>query len=138
MSTQQPAEQLTDLVSVSLAGERTHHQRDKMSLPLHFPVESIAILTKFRKDVLTCIFRAAQDLSGGLLASGIVSVSSSPDEDDSLHLYLTLTFNADWDTLDKWHDRILEKLGEWAQEWSQEEQEDYSRWIYFGLFPSQL
>jgi hypothetical protein len=65
-------------------------------------------------------------------------VTSTPDEEDSLIIDLTLTVNAGWEVIGELGYNILVKLGEWSQEWSEEEKNDYARRIYFGLVPSNL
>lgn len=105
---------------------------------LHFPIDTLGVLTPFRVQVLNYIFSTARGLSEGLLESAIVEAVQEPDEDDSLHLNLAMTFKMDWEEIDKLHDRILEWVAEWSSDWSQEYQQDYGRWIFFSLTPSQL
>ena len=112
--------------------------RDRTRWRLNFPSETMGLRTRFRTTVLNYIFRTALASSGGLLKSAEVSVSSTPDEEDSLTLDLTLTVDADWETIGKLRWDVLVKLGEWSQEWSVEEKEDYGRRIYFGFVPSRL
>ena len=112
--------------------------RDRTIGLLYFPLETMGMWTPFRANALSYIYRTALGLSDARLESAAVSVSSNPDEEDSLNLDLTLTVNADWDAIRKLRHEILAKVGEWSQEWSEEEQEDYGRRIYFGLIPSQL
>ena len=107
-------------------------------ISLYFPSDTLGMLTRFRKRVLTDIYRTALALSEERLESAAVSVSSQPDEEDSLTLDLTLTINADWEFIKKLRREILIKVGEWSQEWSEEEKDDYGRRIYFGLIPLQL
>lgn len=104
---------------------------------LHFPLEIQGILTPFREQVLNYIFRTARGLSDGHLESALVEALSEPDEDDSLLLHLALTVKMDWDSLDKLHERILDRLAEWSQEWSEQERDDYARWIFFSLSPAE-
>ena len=105
---------------------------------LHFPIDTQAILTPFRENVLLYIYRTALGLSDGHLNSAIVEAASEPDEADSLHLHLALTINMDWEELDSLHDQILAKIAEWSQEWPEEILEDYGRWIFFSLTPSSV
>ncbi len=105
---------------------------------LHFPSDALAMRTPFRDAVLNYIFRTARELSDGLLESAEVSVTSTPDEEDSLILDLTLTVNSSWEVIGKLGYNILVKLAEWSQEWSKEEKDDYAQRIYFGLVPSNL
>ena len=105
---------------------------------LRFLPDTMGIRTKFRDAALNYIFRAALELCDGRLKSAEVSVSSTPDEEDSLILDLTLTVDADWETIGKLRRDVLVKLGEWSQEWSAEEKEDYGQRIYFGLIPISL
>ena len=105
---------------------------------LHFPVETLGVLTPFREQVLSYIFRTARGLSDGLLESATVEAVSEPDERDSLHLHLAMTINMDWEQLDELHDQILARLAEWSRDWSDGEQKDYGRWIFFSLTPSRL
>ena len=94
--------------------------------------------TGFRDAALNYIFRTALELCGGRLESAEVSVSSTPDEEGSLILDLTLTVGADWETIGELRRDVLVRLGEWSQEWSVEQKKDYGRRIYFGFVPSNL
>ena len=94
--------------------------------------------TRFRKSALNFIYRTALGLSEGRLESASVSVSSQPDEEDSLALELTMTIDADWEYIKKLRREILVKVGEWSQEWTEDEKDDYGHRIYFGLIPSNL
>ncbi|MDE2860004.1 MAG: hypothetical protein OYI31_06290 [Chloroflexota bacterium] len=113
-------------------------QRHRVHERLHFPLETRGMRTPFRNRVLDFIYRTALDLSGGLLEFAAVSVSSQPGEEDSLTLDLTMTVNAEWELIRELRHGILVKVGEWSQEWSEYEQEDYGRRIYFSLIPSSL
>ena len=113
-------------------------QRNQAGMNLYFPPDSLGMSTRFRKRVLNYIYRTALALSEERLESAAVSVSSQPDEEDSLTLDLTLTINADWEFIKKLRREILVKVGEWSQEWSEEEKDDYGRRIYFGFIPSNL
>ena len=119
-------------------GKLSSGQRDQASMNLYFPAGTLGMATRFRKKVLTYIYRTAMGLSEGRLEYAAVSVSSQPDEEDSLTLDLTLTINADWEFIKKLRREILVKVGEWSQEWSEEEKDDYGRRIYFGFIPSDL
>ena len=113
-------------------------QSTKASGRLRFPAETSWALTPFRKKALNSIYGAALELAGERLASAGVSLISTPDEEDSCHLDLTLAVNADWDTAQALSYGILERVSAWSKEWSEEEQEDYGRWIYFGVIPVDL
>ena len=104
--------------------------------PLYFPVDLWGVVTPFRQSVLTRIFQTAWRLSEGLLVSGVVWSARAPDEENSLHLNLTMTVDSSWETADGLHDQILEWLADWSQYWSEDERDDYSRWIYFGVAPA--
>ena len=105
---------------------------------LHFPIEAQAVLTPFREQILSYIYRTALGLSEGRLESAIVEPVSEPDEEDSLHLHLALTINMDWDKLDELLDHVLAKVAEWSLDWTEAEREDYGRWIFFSLTPSHI
>ena len=113
-------------------------QRNHAGMNLYFPTDALGMSTRFRKEILNYIYRTGLALSEGRLESAAVSVSSQPDEEDSLTLDLTLTVDADWEFIKKLRREILVKVGEWSQEWSEEEKDDYGRRIYFGLIPLQL
>ena len=113
-------------------------QRHRSNVYLYFPPTVIGMRTRFRDTVLNYIYRMALDLSEGRLESAAVSISSQPDEEDSLTLELTLTVDADWEFIRKLGYDILVKVGDWSKEWSEEERDDYGRRIYFGLVPSVL
>ena len=112
--------------------------RSRMSERLYFPLETTRVLTPFRSRVLTYIYRTAIGLSAGKVESARISLASAPDEEDSLHLDLTLTVNVGWDAIEDLRHKTLARVSEWSKEWSEEDQEDYGRWIYFGLIPSEL
>ncbi len=105
---------------------------------LFFPPNVIGMRTPFRDKVLNYIFCTAQDLSEGRMRFASVSVSSQPDEEDSLTLDLTLTVDADWEFIKKLRYDILVKVGEWSKEWPETDRDDYGRRIYFGIIPSVL
>ena len=113
-------------------------QRNRNNVNLYFPPNVIGMRTRFRDTVLNYIYRTALDLSEGRLESAAVSISSQPDEEDSLTLELTLTIDADWEFIRRLGYDILVKVGDWSKEWSEEERDDYGRRIYFGLVPSVL
>ena len=104
---------------------------------LHYPMETQGLLTPFRERVLNYIYRTARGLSGGLVESALVEALSEPDEGNSLHLHLALIVQMDWDGLDKLHEQILARLADWSQGWSEQEQNDYARWIFFSLSPAE-
>ena len=122
--------------SVSLARvvERVVDENDL----LYFPPDTKGLRTQFRDSVLNYIYRTALELSDDRLKSASVSVWSTPDEEDSLTLDLTLTVDADWEFIVKLRHDILVKVGEWSQEWSEEDKEDYGRRIYFAILPLNL
>ena len=113
-------------------------RHDRLSLNLYFPPDTRGLRTQFRGLVINYIYRTALGLSGNRLKSASVSVGSTPEEEDSLTLDLTLTVDADWEFIAKLRHDILVKVGEWSQEWSQEEKEDYGRRVYFGIVPLDL
>ena len=113
-------------------------RHDRLSLNLYFPPDTRGLRTQFRGLVINYIYRTALGLSGDRLKVASVSVGSTPEEEDSLTLDLTLTVDADWEFIAKLRHDILVKVGEWSQEWSQEEKEDYGRRVYFGIVPLDL
>jgi hypothetical protein len=111
---------------------------DRMIGLLDFPLETEGALTTFRRRVLTYMYRTAFGHAAGSLESASVSLSSTPDEEDSVHLDLTLTVDGDWDAAQKLTQTVLDRVSGWSREWTEEEQADYGRWIYFGVIPSEL
>ena len=105
---------------------------------LSFVPEADALRTQFRDSALNYIYRTALGLSGERLKSASVSVWSTPDEEDSLTLDLTLTVDADWDFIAKLSHDILVRVSEWSREWTEEGREDYGRRIYFAILPLNL
>ena len=105
---------------------------------LKFPLETISLRTEFRSNVLNYIYRTALGFSDGALESAKISITSTPEEADSLALDLLLTVNADWDEIQAIEGQIFESISDWSRNWSQREIEDYSKRIYFGLIPSKL
>ena len=110
---------------------------DENDLPTFDP-ETKGLRTQFRDSVLNYIYKMALALSDDRLESASVSVWSTPDEEDSLTLDLTLTVDADWEFIGKLRHDILTRVSEWSREWSDEEKEDYGRRIYFAILPSNL
>ena len=110
---------------------------DEDDLPLFAP-ETKRLRTQFRDSVLSCIYRTALGLADGRLKSASVSVWSTPGEEDSLILDLTLTVDADWEFIAKLSHDILIRVSEWSREWTEEEREDYGRRIYFAILPLNL
>ena len=103
---------------------------------LHIPAEVSGVMTPFRQRALNYIYRTALGQSNGLLKSAFIEAVSEPDDRDCLYLNLSLTIDMDWDALDKLYDHILNRLSQWSQdEWDEERQKEYSRWIYFSLTP---
>ena len=113
-------------------------RHDRAAISLFFPPDTLGMLTRFRKNTLNYIYMTTLELSEGRLESATVSVSSQPGEEDSLALDLTMTIDADWEYIKKLRREILIKVGEWSQEWTEDEKDDYGRRIYFGLIPSNL
>ena len=110
---------------------------DEDDLPLFAP-ETKGLRTQFRESVLNYIYRTALGLSGDRLKFPWVSVGSTPEEEDSLTLDLTLTVDADWEFIAKLSHDTLVRVSEWSREWTEEEREDYGRRIYFAILPLNL
>ena len=110
-------------------------QRDPAGVSLHFDPETAPYRTPFRDAALEFILQTAQELSGGRIESAEVQMVWAVDEPDSEHLDLALTMSADRDTAWKLQCGIIDRLCEWRKAWSQEENEEYGRWIYFGFSP---
>ena len=100
--------------------------------------ETKGMRTRFRASVLRYIFRTATALAAGRLKSAALTVSNTPDEEDSDALNLTLIVDADWDFISKLRYDILVKVSEWSEAWSEDEKEAYGRRIYVGLLPLTL
>ena len=113
-------------------------RHDRLSLNLYFPPETKGLRTQFRESVLNYIYRTALGLSGDRLKFPWVSVGSTPEEEDSLTLDLTLTVDADWEFIAKLSHDILVRVSEWSRAWTEEEREDYGRRIYFAILPLNL
>ena len=127
-----------DRTERSLYGGVSNVPRARTAGLLYFPTETRAVLTTFRKRVLTYMYRTALGHAAGSLESASVSLSSTPDEEDSIHLDLTLTVDGDWDAAQELTQTVLDRVSGWSREWTEEEQADYGRWIYFGVIPSEL
>ena len=108
------------------------------NLYLYFPPETKGLRTQFRDAILNYIYRTALGLTHDRLKSASVSVWSTPEEEDSYTLDLTLTVDADWEFIAKLSHDILVRVSEWSREWTEEEREDYGRRIYFAIVPSDL
>jgi hypothetical protein len=111
---------------------------DHVTSFLYYPLETEGVLTTFRKRVLNYIYRTALGLSAGRVESARVSLSGELDEEDSFHLDLTLTVNTHWGAAQVLTQEILDRVSEWSKDWLEEDQEDYGRWIYFGVIPTEL
>ncbi len=111
--------------------------RNRMDGFLYFPPETRWALNSFRKQALTYIYRTALELAAGKLVSAEVSLVHSIDEVSS-YLDLTLSVNADWNIAQRLANEISDKISEWAVAWSEQEREEYGRWIYFGIIPMEL
>lgn len=100
--------------------------------------ETWGLLTPFHNEVFTYIYRTAQEISRGRVIYGELAAPTAPDEEDSVHLDLTLVVDADWDTIANWRADIITSVSEWSKDWTEKERQDYARWVYFGLVPVHL
>ncbi len=105
---------------------------------LHFPPDVEWMRTPLRDKALNFIYKTALDLAGNQLKSADVTVEYVFGEEDSETMDLTMAIDADWEFIRGLRHDILVKVGEWSREWSEDEQEDYGRRIYFSLIPSSL
>ena len=105
---------------------------------LKFPLETVGLWTEFRSSALNYIHSTVLELCNGQLESAEVTVTSTPDEEQSHAFNLILTVNTDWQSLQAIQCQIFDKIAERSKEWSAEEIEDYANHIYFGLIPSKL
>lgn len=113
-------------------------QRNRLRLLLNFPQDLRGMRTRFRETVFNYIYRTALGLFGDRLKSAVVSLSDSPDEEDSLVLHLTMAVNADWEAIEGARYEVLENLGIWSEEWTEAQKKDFGRFIYFGFIPTDL
>ena len=104
---------------------------------LFFPREVRALQTPFRSHVLHVLYRAALSELGKRLGSATVSTWSEPGEADSEILLLSIIADADAVRLDLVRDSMLASISKEAASWTEEERQDYSRYIYFELEPLQ-
>ena len=105
---------------------------------LHFPPDVEWMRTPLRDEALHFIYKTALDLAGDRVKSADVTVEYVVGEIDSETIDLTMTIDADWEFIRTLRLDILMKVGEWTREWSEDEQEDYGRRVYFSLIPSSL
>ena len=84
------------------------------------------------------IYHAALGLCNGRLECAEVTLEISTEEEDWSVFDLIITVDTDWDNIEAIEGRLSEMIAEWSLEWNEEEIEDYSRYIYFGLIPSKL
>ena len=105
---------------------------------LRFSEETAALKTEFRANVLNRIYRAALGLCNGRLECAEVTLGISTEEEDWSVFDLIITVDTDWENIEAIEGRLSEMIAEWSSEWNEEEIEDYSRYIYFGLIPSKL
>ena len=106
------------------------------TISLYFPVEARAMRTPFRDAALNFIYQTALDLSDDRLKSAIVEVWSSPGEEDSLTLNLTLEVDTNRDAIKALRYETLARVTEWLRSRTEEEKADYGRRVYFGVVPS--
>ncbi len=104
---------------------------------LYFPPDVAWMRTPLRDSALEYIYATALDLAGERVKSASVSISHTGEE-NSEAFDLILTLDADWDFINRLRKDILVKVCEWTSEWSDSENEDYGRRIYFSLHPVNL
>ena len=103
---------------------------------LQFPVEVSGVVNPFRRRVLNYIYRLALSQSRGLLKYALVEAVNEPNDQDSFYLNLAMAIDMDWDDLDQLYDQILAGISQWSRdEWDEDQQKEYSHWIYFSLTP---
>ena len=102
---------------------------------LHFPPETLAVMTPFRRQVITYVYRTALELAHGSLDSAEISVSGMPDEMDAMAIDLILTVNSDWEFVQKLRFDVLDKVAAWSKEWSAEQRCDYGQWVFVCVQP---
>ncbi|MDE2780169.1 MAG: hypothetical protein OXI91_10915 [Chloroflexota bacterium] len=105
---------------------------------LRFSEETAALKTEFRANVLNRIYCAALGLCNGRLECAEVALGTSAEEEGWLVFDLIITVDTDWDNIEAIEGRLSEMIAEWSSEWNEEEIEDYSSYIYFGMIPSKL
>ncbi len=127
-----------DLIGEQVRGDRESTPSNYPDAAFSLLEETWGLLTPFRNEVFTHIYRMAQELSRGRVIYGELAAPTAPDEEDSVHLDLTLAVDADWDTIENWRADIIARVSERSKDWTEREREDYARWIYFGLVPVRL
>ena len=106
------------------------------TVSLYFPVEAMAMRTRFRDTALNFIYQVALDLSDGHMQSAAVEIWSNPDEVDSMILNLTLEVDASRDAIRELRYKTLVRVTEWLKDRTEDEKADYGRRVYFGVVPS--
>ncbi len=109
--------------------------RPKRQLRLFFPRETWALRTQFRIDALHFLYGAAEDELGKRLHSATVSAWSQPGEEDSDYLLLSVVADASRAELNPVSEGIILKICKEAENWTDEERNDYARHVYFELVP---
>ena len=113
------------------------HRDAERGFALSFPREVGALQTPFRSHALHLMYRAALSEMGKRMRSATVSIWSEPGEADSEILLLSIVADADAATLDTVRESILTSISKEAVGWTEEERQDYSRYLYFELEPLQ-
>ena len=103
---------------------------------LHFPPEAEIMLTSFLYETLNKIYWSAEELSPEPVVSAKVTFYSPPDGEGCDRLNLFLEVDTDWDGIDKLERSIIDKVIEWAQDWSDAEWADYSERTHYVLIPA--
>ena len=83
------------------------------------------------------LFLETARLLGRKLKSAHVSWFRTEDGTD--HRYdLVMRADSDWDQIEEWEDTVLDKILEWADHWTESEQDEYSERIFHSIVSSSL
>lgn len=110
-------------------------RRAGLSALLYFPIDAVALRTRFRASVLQTIYELAHEELGNALKSAVVSTWLSLDEPVPPILLLTLWTDADEVERLRVDNSIVEAIVKESASWSDAQKQDYSKTIYFGLEP---
>ena len=98
--------------------------------------EARALLTPFRRRTLRTMFDAALELGGAsLLAEASVDAWLAPAEESDPELVLNLLVDGSWGDVREMESRVIARIAEQFQAWSEEERKDYAHMIYLSVGP---
>ena len=98
--------------------------------------EARSLLSPFRKRALRMMFDAAlASGEGALLAEASVDGWLAPADESEPELILNLLVDGSWDDVRETERRIMARVTEEMEAWSEAERQDYAHMIYLSVGP---